>query len=61
MDAAKREDSIGMAGFPAKDGHGAAGVHAYEPVGMGPGTGGVPEVGVVAVIFEGLRAFWMER
>ena len=52
LDAAKREDSIGMAGFLAKDGHGAAGIHAYEPIRLRAGTGGVPEVGVVAVILE---------
>ena len=56
LDAAKREDSIGMAGFSAKDGHGAAGVHAYEPIRLRAGTGGVPEVGVVAVIFEGTQS-----
>ena len=52
LDAAKREDSIGMAGFLAKDGHGAAGIHAYEPIRLRAGTGGIPEVGVVAVILE---------
>lgn len=52
LDAAKREDSIGMAGFPTKDGHGAAGIHAYEPIRLRAGTGGIPEVGVVAVILE---------
>ena len=46
LDAAKREDSIGMAGFSAKD------VHAYEPIRLRAGTGGVPEVCVVAVILE---------
>lgn len=52
LDAAKREDSIGMAGFPAKDGHGAGGVHAYEPIRLRAGTGGIPERGVVIVILE---------
>lgn len=52
LDAAKREDSIGMAGFSAKDGHGAAGVHAYEPIRLRAGTGGVPEVGVIPVVLQ---------
>lgn len=56
LDTAKREDSIGMAGFLAKDGHGAAGVHADQPIRLRAGTGGVPEVGVVAVIFEGTQS-----
>ena len=56
LDTAKREDSIGMAGFPTKDGHGAAGIHAYEPIRLRAGTGGIPEVGVVAVIFEGTQS-----
>ena len=57
LDAAKREDSIGMAGFPAKNGHGAGGVHAYEPVGLRTGTGGVPEVCVVQVVLQRCQSF----
>ena len=41
-----------MAGFPAKDSHGAAGVHPYKPVGLRAGTGGVPEVGVIPVVLQ---------
>ena len=52
LDTAKREDSIVMAGFPAKDSHGAAGVHPYKPVGLRAGTGGVPEVGVIPVVLQ---------
>ena len=52
LDTAKREDSIGMAGFLAKNGHGAAGVHADQPIRLRAGTGGVPEVGVTPVVLQ---------
>ena len=52
LDTAKRENSIGMAGFLAKNGHGAAGVHADQPIRLRAGTGGVPEVGVTPVVLQ---------